>query len=53
MQVILQADQRQKQNHRNEILPAYPQEHYLLGRELGLMSKQENNRYPINQCWRN
>ena len=30
MQVILQADQRQKQNHKNEILPAHLQEPYLL-----------------------
>ena len=29
------------------------QEPYLLGRELGLMSNQENNRYPIIQCRRN
>ena len=40
MQVILQADQRPKQNHKNEILPAHPQELYLLGRELGLMLNQ-------------
>ena len=31
MQVILQADQRPKQNHKNEILPAHQQELYLLG----------------------
>ena len=31
MQVILQADQRPKQNHQNEILPAHPQEINLLG----------------------
>ena len=31
MQVILQADQQLKQNHKNEILPAHPQELYLLG----------------------
>ena len=50
MQVILQADQRPKQNHKNEILPAYPQELYLLGRELGLMLNQENIRSPIIKC---
>ena len=47
--MIFQADQKQKQNHRNEILPAHPQEQYLLGIELGLMSNHENNRYPISQ----
>ena len=52
-QVILQADQRPKQNHKNEILPAHPQELYLLGRELGLMLNQENIRSPIIQCRRN
>ena len=35
------------------ILPAHPQELYLLGKELGLMSNQENNRYPTIQCRRN
>ena len=43
----------QQQNHRNIILPAHPQELYLLVKELGLMSNQENNRYPIIQCRRN
>ena len=37
MRVILQADRRQKQNHRNEILPAHPQEPYLSGKEFGPM----------------
>ena len=31
MQAILQADQRPKQNHKDAILPAHPQELYLLG----------------------
>ena len=31
MQVILQADQRPKQNHKDEILPAHPQKLYLFG----------------------
>ena len=35
MHVLLQADQRPKQNHKDAILPAHPQELYLLGRELG------------------
>ena len=37
MQVILQVDQRPKQNHKDAILPAHPQELYLLGKEIGLM----------------
>ena len=53
MQVILQADPRPKQNHKDAILSAHPQGLYLLGREHGLMSNQENNRYPIIQCERN
>ena len=31
MRLILQADQRPKQNHKDEILPAHPQELYLFG----------------------
>ena len=42
-----------KQNHKNEILPAHPQDLYLLGGKLGLMLNQENCRYPIIQCRRN
>ena len=53
MHVLLQADQRPKQNHKNEILPAHPQELYLLRRELGLMSNHKNIRSPIIQCRRN
>ena len=53
MQAILQADQRQKQNHKNEILPAHPQALFLLGRELGLMLNREKIRSPIIQCRRN
>ena len=34
MRRILQADQRPKQNHKDEILPAHPQELYLLGKNL-------------------
>ena len=52
MQVILQADQSEKQNHKNDILPAHPQELHLLGTELGLMLNQENSRSPIIQCRR-
>ena len=35
MRRILHADQRLKQNHKDAILPAHPQELYLLGKELG------------------
>ena len=41
MQVILQADQRPKQNHKDENLPSHPQEHFLLGQEFGPMLNQE------------
>ena len=34
MQEILQADQRQKQNHKDELLPAHRQKLYLLGKNL-------------------
>ena len=37
MRKILHADQRPKQNHREENLPALPQEQFLLGKELGSM----------------
>ena len=47
MRSILHADQRPKQNHKNENLPAHPQELYLLGRELGLLLNQGNIHSPI------
>ena len=47
MQVILQADQRPKQNHKDAILQAHPQELFPFGRELGLMLKQGNIHSPI------
>ena len=37
MQVILQADQRKKQNHEDVLLPAHLQELYLSVKDLGLM----------------
>ena len=46
MQLTLQADQRPKQNHKNEILPAHVQELYPLGTELGLM-KYSLSDYPV------
>ena len=53
MRVILQADQRPKQNHKDEILPAHPEELYLLGKEFGPMLNQENIQSPIMKCRRN
>ena len=53
MQVTLQADQRQKQNHEDVLLPAHPQELYLLGKEFGPMLNQENIQSPIMKCQRN
>ena len=47
MRKILHADQRLKQNHKEENLPALPQEQFLLGRELGLMFNQGNIHSPI------
>ena len=40
MRRILHADQRPKQNHKEENLPAFPQEQYLLGKEFGPMLNQ-------------
>ena len=53
MQVILHADQRPKQSHKDAILRVHPQELYSLGREFGLMLNQENIRSTIIQCRRN
>ena len=53
MQLILQADQRPKRNHKDENLPVLPQELYLLGKEFGPMLNQENIRSPITKYQRN
>ena len=53
MRVILHADQRPMQNHKDENLPALPQEPYLLGKEFEPMLKQENIQSPIMKCRRN
>ena len=53
MRVILQTDQRPEQNHKDEILPAHPQELYLLGKELGPMLNQVNIQSPIMKYRRN
>ena len=44
---ILQADQRLKQNHKEENLPALLQKQFLLGRELGLILNQGRILSPI------
>ena len=44
MQEILQADQRPKQDHKDAILPAHPQELFLLEQELGLILNHKNLR---------
>ena len=49
----LQADQRPKQNHKDVILPAHPQELYPLVKELGLILNHKNIRSLIIQCRRN
>ena len=47
MRKIWHADQRLKQNHKEENLPAFHQEQFLMGRELGLMLNQGNILSPI------
>ena len=52
MQVILQADQKPEQNHKDAILPAHPQELYLLRREFGLILKKRKyslSDYPVSK----
>ena len=51
MRLILQADQWPKQNHKDAILPAHPQELYLLVRELGLIlnHKYSLSDYPVSK----
>ena len=53
MHVLLRADRRLKQNHKDAILPAHPQELYLLVKVLGLILNHKNIRSPIIQCRRN
>ena len=48
--MILHADQRPKQNHKDENMPILPQEPYLLGEEFGPMLNQENIHSPIMWC---
>ena len=51
--LVLRADQRPKQNHKDEILPALPEGPYLLGKEFGPMLNQENIQSRIMKCRRN
>ena len=53
MHVLLQADQRLKQNHKDVFLPAHTQKLYLLEKELGLILNHKIIRPPIVQCRRN
>ena len=48
--VLLQADQRPKQNHKDVLLPAHPQKLYLLGKELGPILNRKSIRSKIIQC---
>ena len=53
MRRILHADQRLKQNHKGEDLPALHQEQFLLRKELGPMLNQGNIHSPIMKYLRN
>ena len=53
MRRILQADQRPKQNLKEENLPAFTQQQHLLGKEIGPMLHQGNIHSPIMKCRRN
>ena len=48
--LLLQADQRPKQNHKDVLLPAHPQKLYLLEKEIGPISNHKIIRPPIIQC---
>ena len=49
----LEADQRPKQNHKDENLPVLPQERFLLGQEFGPMLSQGSIHSPIMLYRRN
>ena len=53
MRVILEADQRPEQNHKEENQPVRPQQQFLLEKEFGPMLNEENIQSPIVQCRRN
>ena len=50
MYLLLRADQRLKQNHKDVLLPAHPQELYPSGKESGLMLSQKIIRQSLTQC---
>ena len=50
MYLLLRADQRSKQNHKDVFLPAHPQKLYLLGKELGPILNHKIIRPSIIQC---
>ena len=52
MRRISHADQRLKQNHKEENLPAVPQEQFLLRKELGPILNQGSIHSPIMKCRR-
>ena len=53
MYLLLRADQRLKQNHEDELLPAYLQELYLSVKDLGLILSQKIIRLSLTQCQNN
>ena len=50
MYLLLRADQRLKQNNKDPLLPAHPQELYPSGKESGLMLSQNIIRQSLTQC---
>ena len=50
MYLLLRADQRLKQNHKDVLLPADLQELYLSVKDLGLMLSQKRIRLSLTQC---
>ena len=52
MRVILQADRKPKQNHKDDNLPILPQELFQLVKDVGLMLDQENIHPPVMRCRR-
>ena len=50
MHVLLQAEQRLKQNHENVLLPAHLQELFLSVKDLGLIMSQKLIRLSLSQC---
>ena len=53
MYLLLRADQRLKQNHKDVLLPAHPHKLYLLEKELGQILNHKIIRPPLTQCQNN